>query len=144
MRVDFYILQDTQSRELTACRLCEKVWQQGLSVFIQAESATHAQQLDELLWTFRDGSFLPHDLAADAQAGTGPATGVPSISIGWNSEPQQARQVLINLAPAVPSFYTRFERIAEIVNQDAAVKSAGRERFAFYRQHNCELHHHEL
>jgi DNA polymerase III subunit chi len=143
MRVDFYILQGAQSRELTACRLCEKAWQQGLSVFIQTESATHAQQLDELLWTFRDGSFLPHALA-DAQAVSAPEPGIPHVTIGWNSEPQQVQQVLINLAPGVPSFYTRFERIAEIVNQDAAIKSAGRERFTFYREHNCELHHHEI
>jgi DNA polymerase-3 subunit chi len=138
MRVDFYILQGSQSRELTACRLCEKVWQQGLSVFIQAESALHAQQLDELLWTFRDGSFVPHALAPEDHNID------PRVIIGWNSEPQKAQQVLINLAPAVPAFYTRFERIAEIVNQDASVKSAGRERFAFYREHNCELHHHEI
>ncbi len=138
MRIDFYILKSNTNRELAACRLCEKAWQQGMQIYIQADSESQALQLDELLWTFRDGSFLPHCLTTDSVAGATP------VIIGWNSEPQQARQVLINLAQAVPSFYTRFERLAEIVNQEDRVRNAGRERFAFYRQQNHELHHHEI
>lgn len=138
MRIDFYILKTSQNSELTACRLCEKAWQQGMRVHIQADSESQALQLDELLWTFRDGSFVPHCLMSEAAAGETPVT------IGWKDEPQQERQVLINLAPAVPPFYTRFERLAEIVNQEERIKNAGRERFAFYRQQNHELHHHEI
>lgn len=138
MRVDFYILQSNQNRELAACRLCEKAWQQGMQIYIQADSESQALQLDELLWTFRDGSFVPHCLATDAAAAVTPVT------IGWSNEPQQQRQVLINLAQSVPPFYTRFDRLAEIVNQEEGIKSAGRERFAFYRQQNHELHHHEI
>lgn len=138
MRIDFYILKNSQNRELAACRLCEKAWQQGMQIHIQADSESQALQLDELLWTFRDGSFVPHCLITDEAA---PAT---PVIIGWTDGPQQQRQVLINLAQTVPSFYTRFERLAEIVNQEERIKNAGRERFAFYRQQNHELHHHEI
>ncbi|HEY3487166.1 MAG TPA: DNA polymerase III subunit chi [Gammaproteobacteria bacterium] len=138
MRIDFYILQTSQNRELAACRLCEKAWQQGLHIYIQAASESQAVQLDELLWTFRDGSFVPHCLTADAGAPETP------VAIGWSDAPQRPMQLLINLAQTVPPFYTRFERIAEIVNQEANIKAAGRERFAFYRQQNHELHHHEI
>lgn len=138
MRVDFYILKSNQNRELAACRLCEKAWQQGMRIHIQAESESQALQLDELLWTFRDGSFVPHCLTTDAAAGEA------AITIGWSDTPERQAQVLINLAQVVPSSYTRFERLAEIVNQEEGIKSAGRERFAFYRQQNHELHHHEI
>lgn len=139
MRIDFYILKSAgQNRELTACRLCEKAWQQGMRIHIQADSESQALQLDELLWTFRDGSFVPHCLTTDVAA-----TGAP-ITIGWNEEPPLPGQVLINLAQTVPPFYTRFERLAEIVNQEERIKTAGRERFTFYRQQNHELHHHEI
>jgi DNA polymerase III subunit chi len=138
MRIDFYILKNSQDRELAACRLCEKAWQQGLQIYIQAESESQAQQLDELLWTFRDGSFVPHCLTTDAAAAATPVT------IGWNDALQQQKQILINLAQTVPSFYTHFERMAEIVNQEERIKTAGRERFAFYRQQQHELHHHEI
>jgi DNA polymerase-3 subunit chi len=138
MRIDFYILKSSPNRELAACRLCEKAWQQGMQIYIQADSESQALQLDELLWTFRDGSFIPHCLTTDTAAAATP------VIIGWNTEPQQTRQVLINLAQAVPPFYTQFERLAEIVNQEEGIKNAGRERFAFYRQQNHELHHHEI
>jgi DNA polymerase III subunit chi len=138
MRIDFYIVKNGQNRELTACRLCEKAWQQGMRIHIQADSESQALQLDELLWTFRDGSFVPHCLMTETAAPETP------ITIGWNDAPQQERQLLINLAQAVPPFYTRFERMAEIVNQEENIRNAGRERFAFYRQQNHELHHHEI
>jgi DNA polymerase-3 subunit chi len=138
MRIDFYILQTNQNRELAACRLCEKAWQQGMQIYIHADSESQALQLDELLWTFRDGSFVPHCLTTDTAAAVTP------VAIGWSDAPQQQRQVLVNLAQTVPPFYTRFERLAEIVNQEESIKSAGRERFTFYRQQNHELHHHEI
>lgn len=138
MRIDFYILKSNGSRELTACRLCEKAWQQGMRIHIQADSESQALQLDELLWTFRDGSFVPHCMVTDAGAAETPVT------IGWNDSLHQPGQVLVNLAQTVPSFYTRFERLAEIVNQEERIKTAGRERFTFYRQQNHELHHHEI
>lgn len=141
MRVDFYILQGELRREITACRLCEKAYQQGHKVFIHADSARQAQELDTLLWTFREGSFLPHRVVNQARQDSVP----PPILIGWNGmgEPE-GYPVLLNLAINVPSFYGKFERIAEIVNQNEEVKAAGRQRFAFYREQGCNLHHHDL
>lgn len=141
MRVDFYILQGEQRREITACRLCEKAYQQGHKVFIHADSTQQAQELDSLLWTFREGSFLPHRLANQ----TGRDIVPPAILIGWNGtgEPD-GYPVLLNLAAGVPPFFGKFDRIAEIVNQNEEIKAAGRQRFAFYREQGCNLHHHDL
>jgi DNA polymerase-3 subunit chi len=140
MRVDFYILQGEQRREITACRLCEKAYQQGHKVFIHADSPRQAQELDTLLWTFREGSFLPHRVANQ----TGRDIVPPAILIGWNGmgEPE-GYPVLLNLAADVPPFFGKFDRIAEIVNQSEDIKAAGRQRFAFYREHGCNLHHHD-
>ncbi|MBN1378602.1 MAG: DNA polymerase III subunit chi [Gammaproteobacteria bacterium] len=141
MRVDFYILQGEANREMMACRLCEKAWQQGLPVFVLAQSAGHAQQIDDLLWTFNDGGFLPHQLA-DQEPVT--INNKPVITIGWQQLPAETYPVLINLSETVPDDYSKFERVAEIVNQNESVKQAGRQRFTRYRNDNCDLHHHEL
>lgn len=141
MRVDFYILQGEQRREITACRLCEKAYQQGHKIFIHADSVRQAQELDTLLWTFREGSFLPHCLAGRTRQDTV----APAILIGWTGMGKpEGYPILLNLAADVPSFYREFERIAEIVNQNEEVKTAGRQRFAFYREQGCNLHHHDL
>ena len=141
MRVDFYILQGEANRELMACRVCEKAWQQGMPAFVLTESGNHAQQLDDLLWTFNDGGFLPHQL--DDQAAF-TIDDKPVTTIGWRGLPENGFPLLINLSETIPEGYQRFERIAEIVNQNEVIKQSGRRRFAQYRAEDCELFPHEL
>ena len=64
-RIDFYVLAQTdeRARQLLACKLAEKAWRLENSVYIHTKNAADAERLDELLWTFRDGSFVPHGLA---------------------------------------------------------------------------------
>lgn len=141
-KVDFYILeQQGEARNRFACRLAEKAWQQGNKVYIHTASAEQSQRLDELLWTFRAGSFVPHTLDNDNNADSTP------IHIGHGDEPQGPQhhdQVLINLAPEVPLFFSRFERVAEVVDQDEEVRTQGRERFRFYRDRGYALENHSI
>jgi DNA polymerase-3 subunit chi len=139
-KVDFYILQQQhgEARARFACRLAEKAWQQGNKVYIHTESAEQSQRLDEMLWTFRAGSFVPHSLDEDASADASP------IHIGHTGEPQHHDQVLINLAPEVPLFFSRFERVAELVDQSDECRTQGRERFRFYRDRGYPLDNHTI
>jgi DNA polymerase-3 subunit chi len=52
--------------------------------------------------------------------------------------------VLINLQSSPPSFFSRFERLAEIVGLEEADVAAGRERYRFYRERGYELRSHSL
>ena len=139
-RVDFYILEQQQgeARYRFACRLAEKAWQQGNKVYIHTENAEQSQRLDELLWTFRVGSFVPHSLDDAAEADSSP------IHIGHDAEPKHHDEVLINLAAEVPLFFSRFERVAELVDQDEQVKQQGRGRFRFYRDRGYPLENHTI
>src|SRR5882672_4387346 len=62
-RVDFYVLEGSEPRPrlVYACRLAEKAFLLEQRVSILTDSAEDAQQLDDLLWTFRDRSFVPHE-----------------------------------------------------------------------------------
>ena len=64
-RVDFYVLNTNLpgGRLKLTCRVVEKAYKQGNRVLIQTAGREQAMQLDELLWTFRAGSFIPHSLA---------------------------------------------------------------------------------
>jgi DNA polymerase-3 subunit chi len=139
-RVAFYVIQDSgpDDRLRLACKLTDKAYHLGHSVYIQAQSAEQARQLDELLWTFRAGSFLPHALAPQAEPSDHP------ILIGVDAEPPAEAQVLINLSDQVPPSFTRFERVAEIPGTDEAGRRTGRERFKFYRDQGCALETHTL
>lgn len=142
-RIDFYVLDRPASdaRLLLACRLAEKAVEQNYEVLINAASEPESFRLDELLWTFSQGSFLPHRLLASA----GNAEEGEHVLIGCGLPPGESHvDLLINLAPAVPPFFSRFERVAEVVGAEDENKSAGRERFRYYRDRGYELQTHQV
>ncbi len=139
-QVDFYILADpsTRSRMHFACRIADKAWRLGNSVFIHTGSAEQTHELDKLLWTFQQNSFVPHASCEEDTAAEAP------VLLSHRLEPDASRQVLINLAADVPLFFSRFERVAELVNQDPAIRQQGRSRYSFYKQRGYELKTHEI
>ena len=140
-RVDFYILgqADERARALLACKLAEKAWRLDHSVYIHAEDRAAAEHLDDLLWTFRDGSFVPHGLA-DGNDGTE----CSPIVIGYGTKGANERDFLINLCDDIPPFVDAFPRVAELVTSDENCRNLSRRRYAQYRDHGHELNTHEL
>jgi DNA polymerase-3 subunit chi len=139
-RVTFYVLDDAdgRARGSWACRLIEKAWQLDNRVLVRLDSAEEARDLDELLWRFSDRSFVPHELCPPAGADDAP------VLLMTGDEPPAAADVLVNLGSAVPAWYDRFGRIAELIGGDEAARRAGRERFRFYREQGLEPETHNL
>lgn len=139
-RVAFYILGQPgpHARLGYACRLAEKAYKMRHKVHIHAPDAATVVELDSLLWTFRDGSFVPHD-RTDAE----PSTDAP-VTIGCDNRLPAERDFLINLAEDIPEFAGSFSRVAELVAGDDASKARGRKRYASYRDTGCELEYHEI
>jgi len=52
--------------------------------------------------------------------------------------------VLINLHASPPPFFSRFERLAEVVGMDDNEVAAGRERWKFYKARGYEIRPHNL
>ena len=138
--VDFYILasKDPQARARFACRLTDKAYRLGHRVYIHTESAEQTRQLDDLLWSFQQNSFIPH--------GVYQAEGDnrPPVQLGHDSEPDASHAVLINLAPEVPLFFSRFERVAELVNGEESIRQQSRQRYSFYKERGYALRTHEI
>lgn len=142
-RVDFYILgtSSDEARLKIACRLAEKAMRQHQQVFLYPASTGEARRLDDVLWTFSQGSFVPHRIVSGSDSCTWPEP----VLIGPEHPSAGARhEVLINLADEVPEFFSRYERVAEIVDGDTARRERGRERFRFYRDRGYELNTHQL
>ncbi|KTC85520.1 DNA polymerase III subunit chi [Legionella brunensis] len=140
IRVDFYLLNSPEdsARWLLACRLLEKAYVRGHRVFVYCETEQEAHRLDELLWTFKDNSFIPHNLQ-----GEGPEP-PPPIQIGYQAEPRGFNDILLSLSQEIPAFYSRFQRIMEIVINNDAAKELSRKRYKEYRAKQCALHTHEI
>lgn len=139
-RVSFYVLADPEpgARLDFACRLTEKVYKLNQRVHAHVADAAGARALDQLLWTFRQGSFVPHEILA---AGRPPAA---PVTIGTEPDQAPAADLLINLADDVPAGFHRYGRIAEIIDGSDAGRDAGRRRHRYYRQQGLEPETHEV
>ena len=139
-RVDFYISpnQASEANLQLACRIAEKAYSKQNRVYVNVNDEGQAKKLDDLMWVFRQGSFIPHCQANDENAPQA------AVVIGFGALPQVEPEVLINLADEVPNFFTRFERVAEIVSGDEATRNHARSRFKYYRERGYPLETHEL
>lgn len=137
-RVDFYILQKQTAadRHDFTCRLTEKAVAQGNRVMIATENEAETQTLDELLWTFRPESFVPH--------GTGAAASAAPVLISHSGDDPDHHDLLINLRQNIPPEFSRFQRLAEVVVQEPAILSSTREHFSFYKARGYQMNTHKL
>lgn len=142
-RIDFYLIEhdDAEIGALFACHLVEKIALLKKKIYIQAQNQKQAEIIDNLLWTYKENSFLPHDICTtDQDQSSSP------ILIGFyeQSTPNHG-EVLINTTTDEPFFFSQFERLAEIVlskNQDHVTQS--RIRYKKYRIRGYPLHIHRL
>lgn len=140
-KVDFYVLSASGefARLQFACRLAEKAYKLDNRVHIHVAGRESVQKLDDLLWTFRDGSFVPHEIAGSSEA-------VPAspVTIGCDDLPSVECDLLINLGDSVPEQASAFPRVAEVVSTDEDCRSRSRQRFVDYRDQGHTLDTHNL
>jgi len=140
-RVDFYVLAAAgpEARWQFACRLTEKAYKLEHRVRLLARDRGQAERLDELLWTWRDGSFVPHGIEGSPGAAKAP------VIVGFGGEAAGGNfDLLINLSDSLPEGLDAFPRIAEIVTSDEETKRRSRDRYASYRERGDELETHKL
>jgi DNA polymerase III subunit chi len=141
-RVDFYVLKGAaaKQRRAFACRLTEKAYLRDLSIVIANDTLDDARSLDELLWTFSERSFVPHEVCPDEHS-IDPATRVHLLAL---PVPMPGADLLVNLTDRLPEGWERFARIAEIIDGDEERRRLGRERFKAYRELKVVLETHQL
>jgi len=141
-RVDFYVLNSAAAKQrfTFACRLIEKAYLRDLRVVVLSESGTDAKAVDDLLWTFNDRSFVPHQLCHDEQS-IDPDT---PVRVTCALEGAGTADLLVNLSDRLPPGLERFARIAEIIDAEPERRRLGRERFRSYRELKVALETHQL
>ncbi len=138
-QVDFHILRESTpgARLRLACRLAERAYRDGARVLVRLDAEAELTELDTLLWTFGDGTFVPHDrLAADGAPDRQEAP--VALTAGALPQSLSAWPMLIDLAlsqpPAVQSASAALPgHVIEIVDADETRRKLGRERFRAYR-----------
>jgi DNA polymerase-3 subunit chi len=144
--IDFHILaEDSDSARLkTTCSLIEKAWLAGERVLVWLDDEAAAAAFDNLLWTFGDRSFVPHE-----PLGALPAQSEAPVQISAAATlPPAALQghfsLLVCLREQASPIALQFAKVMEVIDANPARRDAGRARFRFYREQGATPRHHEL
>jgi DNA polymerase-3 subunit chi len=135
-KVDFYTGSKDKLR--TACQLSHKAMQNGVRTVISAPDPATGDALDKLLWHYPATAFIPHCRSDAEEALQTPVV----LNIGGDKFPHH--DLLISLHGDCLPYFSRFERVIEIVGTDAEDNRMGRERYKFYKDRGYELSHTDL
>ncbi|MCK4608568.1 MAG: DNA polymerase III subunit chi [Gammaproteobacteria bacterium] len=144
IEIDFYLLNSSSLEESLpfVCRLVEKAYNQSHQIFILTETLAETQKLNDQLWTFRDVSFVPHDIYQEQQQQPTPAA-VQIACAEANPQPPH-NDILINLTTNAPDYYNDFNRVLEVVPNDNNLKAAARMRYKHYQANNYKTTTHNI
>jgi len=139
--VVFYVLgtESLYDRCFFACRLIEKAYRNNQFCYVLLDSPEECQRLDDMLWTFRAGSFIPHQIFTD----TFPEMTL-QVLLGTVNAPQGWQNVVVNLSSKLPHRWQDVTRVLEIVDNREASKIIGRQRHTAYKQAGATIATHKI
>ena len=140
--IDFYIsdASDTTIRHSLACRLSEKACHSQLATYIHTQTEQHSDEIDKLLWSFSKHSFIPHQRYSEDKIDDI----ILPVLIGNDIEPETNLDLLINLDNKIPAFFSRFNRVIEIVTNDEEQRKLSRKHYTFYKDRGYIINTHNI
>jgi DNA polymerase III subunit chi len=135
-QIDFYT--HVSDKLSVACLLSAKAYGQGRKVFVYCPDPDVAHRFDRMLWTTPAIGFTPHCASHDALAPITP------VIVGYDQASPDHDEVLLNLRTEWPPFFSRFQRLIEIVSVEEEDRVKARDRFRFYRDRGYEIRTYDL
>jgi DNA polymerase-3 subunit chi len=142
-KATFYLLDkpDLRSRDLLVCKIIDKAYNNKNKIYVHAQTDEEAHNINTQLWTFKDISFIPHEIFSLGQSLDQMAS---PVLIGCVKPPQEQSDVLLNLAYEIPLFYNEFAHIIEVVFNDAEVKKKSRQHYKYYQDNGFSVQTHKI
>jgi DNA polymerase-3 subunit chi len=134
--ISFYILSSDEERlrSFFCCKLIEKAYREGVFCYLLTDSDSQSRMLDNLLWTFRPNSFIPHEIYS------GELPTVDNIIlIGSLAPPDCWKKLVINFSSQKLEDLAKMERLLEIIDNHPQRKQEARNRYRYYQQQGLEI-----
>lgn len=112
-------------------------WERKQDIFIITATESSGKQLDELMWQYPEGRFLPHTTAGADDAARA------AVNIGTISG-LKPTDVVINLCQEAVPGPERFSRVLEIVPYANDERDASRLKYKNYRELGLKPRTHEI
>ena len=149
--INFYVSKEEglDNRLAVVYRLLDIALKRNLCVHIHTGSETLSKKVDEFLWRNETSSFIPHSIIStedtlDNQDDSNTPDKLNKVNISHNFEPMENCDYLINMSIERPSFFSRFTKVAEILDTEDEILTAGRKRYSFYRDRGYTLGYYKL
>jgi DNA polymerase-3 subunit chi len=139
-RADFYLIAKPRFLAeplMLVCELARKAYDKNLWTLILARDAAQAEALDELLWSFDENAYIPHQIA-----GTDEEDDVAPVLIAAPDFDAPARALVINLRD--DAYLGACERVLEVVPADESARGPLRERWKQYKALGLDVNKHDM
>ncbi len=139
-RADFYLI--AKPRFLTeplrlVCELARKANDAQLPTLVLARDQAQAEALDELLWSFDDDAYIPHQIAGEDMD---EEEALVLIAVPGGEAP--ARPLVINLRD--DPYLGACDRVLEVVPADPEAREPLRERWRQYKALGFDLNKYDM
>lgn len=110
-----------------AAKLAQAAWDKGKRMLVRCADLREAQALDEHLWTFKEDSFIPHEICDDRAK---LADRDARIVMTTRDHKTIDADILLQLAPCDLGFAAEFDNVIDLVDhRDEARLDASRARY---------------
>ena len=138
----FYILNKAEDLKISVCKIIKEYYKKKYKIFVSSHSNDLVNELNNLLWTFEQISFIPHCTTKNYDKNS------PILLSGKDGFPKiinlKEYDVWLNLDNEMEENYTDFEIILEIVSQNEKERMLSRKRYLNYQKNNFEVKHEKL
>jgi DNA polymerase-3 subunit chi len=135
-RIDFHF--NAPPGLIYPCRLARKIVRAGQRAVFHHPDVAWLQRFNDELWSFSPQEFIAHVMADDPVAAQTP------IVLAAAARDDLDCSLLVNMGLEPPPFFSRFERLIELVSAEDSQRDAGRQRFRFYRERGYPIETHDL
>lgn len=141
-RIDFHF--NVPDKELYLCRLIRKIYRAKQKAVIYHPDQAVLERLDDALWSFSETDFIPHVILSELQLSqlgevdpdTEPLEPVVLVSTDIKAP---HCEVLVNVSNQSPNFFSRFDRLIELVHIDEKDREQARSRWRWYKERGYEI-----
>ncbi len=127
---------------LSVCKIVKKYYEVGNRILISSQNSVIIKNINKLLWTFEQLSFIPHSTNDEYD----PLTSVLLFDTNYINDSilKNDYNVFINLDDKVKTDYHNHEVIVELVSSNEEQKKIAREKYLYYKKNKLDAKHENL
>ena len=119
--------------------IIKKFYEEGKKILVSSKNSILIDDLNKLLWTFEQLSFIPHSTSKDYDS----FTPVLLTETGYKNDSiiKKDYNIFINLDDEVKTDYHNYEIVIELVSGNEHQKNLAREKYLYYKNNRLNVKH---